>query len=69
MAAGDAYRAKAVEFLAKAKTESDPKQLMELGKLAAAYERLAGQADRNMEVDLAYETAPPPGDDPPTEHA
>ena len=67
MATGDVYRAKAAEFLAKARTESDPKQLMELSKLAAAYERLAAQAERNVRVDLVYETGPPvvdTGDDP-----
>jgi hypothetical protein len=73
MAAGDEYRAKAAEFLAKAQTESDPKRLMELAKLAAAYERLAGQAERNMQVDLVYETGPQPATessgDPPAETA
>ena len=71
MASGDEYRAKATEFLAKAQTESDPKRLMELGKLAAAYERLAGQAERNTQVDLAYETSPSTGSsaDPSAEHA
>jgi len=67
MPAGDEYRAKAAEFLAKAQTESDPKRLMEFAKLAAAYERLAGQAERNVQVDLAYEAAPSsvdPGGEP-----
>ena len=59
MAVGDAYRAKAVAFLAKAQTESDPKRLMEFGKLAAAYEHLAEQAERNVRVDLAYEAGAP----------
>jgi hypothetical protein len=63
MAVGDEYRAKAAEFLPKAHTESDPKRFMELGKLAASYERLANQAERNVQVDLAYESAPPPPTD------
>ena len=67
MSVGDEYRAKAAEFLAKAQTESDPKRLMEFGQLAAAYERLAGQAERNMRADLTYEVpdSAPPGDDAP----
>jgi len=58
MAVGDAYRAKAAQFLAKAQTESDPKRLMEFGKLAAAYEHLADQAERNVHLDLVYESSP-----------
>ena len=60
MAVGDAYRAKAAAFLAKAQTEADPKRLMAFGKLAAAYEHLAQQAERNTRVDLVYESGPPP---------
>jgi hypothetical protein len=59
MATANEYLAKAAEFLAKAQTESDPKQLMEFANLAAAYERLAALAERNSHVDLVYETGPP----------
>jgi hypothetical protein len=68
MAAGDEYRAKAAEFLAKAQSEADPKRFMELAKLAGAYQRLADQAERNTHIDLAYESQPPPAlarDEPP----
>ena len=68
MAAGDEYRAKAAEFLAKAQSEADPKRFMEFAKLAVAYERLAEQAERNTHTDLVYESRPPPivaGGEPP----
>ena len=58
MVAGDNYRAKALELLARADTEIDPSLRAELENLAAAFLRLAEQAERNRQFDLANE--PPP---------
>jgi hypothetical protein len=55
---GDNYRAKALELLARADTEIDPSLRAELENLAAAFLRLAEQAERNRQFDLANE--PPP---------
>ena len=57
---GDAYRRKAAEFAAKAKTIVDPVKKAEHSRMAAAYLRLAEQADRNEKNDVVYETPPPP---------
>ncbi len=60
MASGDFYRTKAAELHAKAlHHESSPKVQAELEGLAAAYIRLAEQADRNNQLDISYETPPP----------
>jgi len=56
MTAGDDYRSKAVEFRAKAPVESDLKRKAEFENLARAYLRLAEQAERNSQLDIAYET-------------
>lgn len=65
MAVGDRYRAKALELLAHADTERDLLARTELENLAAAYLRLAEQAERNsgfiIEFDLAPETKKPSG--------
>ncbi|MFZ1186593.1 MAG: hypothetical protein WAO14_24975 [Pseudolabrys sp.] len=58
MVPGDKYRAKALELLVRADTEGDLGMRAELGNLAAAYLRLADQAERNSELYLTYE--PPP---------
>ena len=58
MAVGDNYRAKALELLARAETEGDMQMRAELENLAAAFLRLAEQAERNSKLDLTYE--PPP---------
>jgi hypothetical protein len=52
---GDKYRAKALELLARAETESDPQIRAEFENLAAAFLRLAEQAKRNSQFDLTYE--------------
>ena len=63
MVPGDNYRAKALELLARADTEIDPSLRAELENLAAAFLRLAEQAERNRQFDLANE--PPPKFDNP----
>lgn len=64
--AGDKYKycAKALELLARAEIESDPQMRAELENLAAAFLRLAEQAERNTQFDLAYEPPSPKTDDP-----
>ena len=47
MAVGDSYRTKALELLVRAETETDPVMRADLEYLAAAYARLAEQAERN----------------------
>lgn len=64
MTAGDDYRGKALEFRAKAQTESDLKRKAELEHLARAYLRLAEQAERNSHLDITYETPAAKDDDP-----
>lgn len=56
MTAGDDYRTKAAELRALARREKDPDLRAELEGLAAGYVRLAMQADRNRQADIAYET-------------
>jgi hypothetical protein len=58
MAVGDNYRAKALELLVRAETEDDLQMRAELENLAAAYLRLADQAERNSELYLIYEPSP-----------
>jgi hypothetical protein len=50
---------RAVELHAKAKQEAEPHLRAELEALAKSYVRLAEQADRNAQLDVAYETPPP----------
>ena len=66
MVAGDKYKycAKALELLARAEIENDPQMRAELENLAAAFLRLAEQAERNTQFDLAYEPPSPKTDDP-----
>jgi len=64
MVPGDSYRAKTLELLARAEIESDPQMRAELENLAAAFLRLAEQAERNSQLDLTYEPPPPKIDDP-----
>ena len=55
MTSGDGYRAKALELLARAETEGD--QVIRAGyeNLAAAYLRLAEQAERNTKLVIEFE--------------
>jgi hypothetical protein len=64
MTSGDQYRVKAVELLAKAQQECNPQTQDELEGLAAAYLRLAEQAERNSLADIVYEPPPPKLIDP-----
>ena len=54
----DFYRAKANELRARALQESNPDIQAELEGIAAAYIRLAEQADRNDTLDISYERQP-----------
>jgi len=58
MAVGDNYRAKALELLAHADTERDPQARAELENLAAAYLRLAEQAERNSGLIIEFDLPP-----------
>jgi hypothetical protein len=62
MTPAEVYRVKAVEFAAKAKTETDHAIRVQLDALALSYIRLAEQADRNAQSDIVYETPPPQSD-------
>jgi len=55
MASGDGYRAKALELLAHADTESDPLLRSGFENLAAAYLRLAEQAERNTKLIIEFD--------------
>jgi hypothetical protein len=64
LVAGDKYRARALELLARAEIETDPQIRAEFENLAAAFLRLAEQAERNSHFDVTYEPPPPKVDDP-----
>lgn len=64
MASGDLYRIRAAELRGKSQQEADPQIQAELEGLAAAYLRLAEQAERNSTADLVYEPPPLKADDP-----
>ena len=55
MAAGDRYRAKTLELLARADGEKDQTVRADLEHLAAAFLRLAEQADRNAALTIEFE--------------
>jgi hypothetical protein len=55
MTAGDRYRAKALELLARAEVENSPLLKVEFESLAAAYLRLAEQAERNDALIVEFE--------------
>lgn len=56
MTVADQYRVKAAEFAAKAKAAQHPALQIEHAQMAAAYLRLAEQADRNAMNDVVYQT-------------
>ena len=60
MASGDNYRAKALELLARAETENDLELRQGFENLAAAYLRLAEQAERNTKLIIDFEMPPDP---------
>ena len=64
MASGDSYRAKVLELLARAETENDPELRRSFENLAAAYMRLAEQADRNTKLVIDFETPAEETSDP-----
>jgi hypothetical protein len=55
MAAGDNYRAKALQLLAKAEVETNPDIRADFENLAAAFMRLAEQAERNAALTIEFE--------------
>ena len=55
MSAGDNYCAKALELLARAESENDPVIRTEFENLAAAFLRLAEQAERNAAFVVEFE--------------
>ncbi len=55
MVAGDKYRARALELLAQADTAADPDTRAKFENLAAAFLRLAMQAERNTELVIDFE--------------
>jgi hypothetical protein len=59
MSSADEYRAKAGELLAAAQKEHSSITRAELENIAAAYLRLADQADKNAKTDLVYESPRP----------
>jgi len=54
MVAGDGYRAKALELLARADGENDQTIKAEFENLAAAFLRLAEQAERNEALTIEF---------------
>ena len=64
MVPGDKYRAKALELLACAETQSNQQIRAEFENLAAAFLRLAEQAERNSQFDVTCAPPPPKIDDP-----
>jgi len=64
MTTGDGYRAKALELLARADGEIDSQTRTEFENLAAAFLRLAEQAERNAALIIEFELPPENGDRP-----
>ena len=56
---GEQYRALAARFRAHARTTESPRLSAEWEHLARCYVRLAEQAERNLGLDLVYETPNP----------
>lgn len=65
MTQAEQYRALAARFRAHARTTGSARLAAEWEHLARCYIRLAEQADRNLDLDVVYETPPPPPDGPP----
>ena len=64
MTPGDRYRAKALELLARAEVEGDHQLRTEFETLAAAFLRLAEQAERNTKFVIELEMPPESHCDP-----
>ena len=58
MSPGHAFRLKATEFVARLKKSTDPTFRVEHARMAAAYRRLADNADRRVVKDAAGEAPP-----------
>jgi hypothetical protein len=58
MTTGDGYRAKALELLTRADGEIDSQMRSEFENLAAAFLRLAEQAERNTALIIEFELPP-----------
>ena len=59
MASADMYRTFAARFRAHARKSESPRLSAEWEHLARCYVRLAEQAERNLGLDLVYETPVP----------
>ncbi len=59
------YRALAARFRARARMGENARLAAEWEHLARCYVRLAEQAERNLGLDLVYETPPPRPEGPP----
>ena len=64
MTAGAGYRAKALELLGRADVETDLQMRAELENLAAAFLRLAEQAERNTKLIIEFGLPPETEGDP-----
>ena len=64
MSAGDNYRAKALELLARAEIENDLTMRAEFENLAAAFLRLGEQAERNAAFVVEFERPTEKDSDP-----
>jgi hypothetical protein len=64
MTPGERYKAKALELLARAQVERDPQLRTEFETLAAAFLRLAEQAERNTKFVIDFEMPPASDCDP-----
>jgi hypothetical protein len=56
MTFAEQYRSLAAQFMARARSEQNPKLRSEWDFLAVCYLRLAEQAERNNLTDVVYET-------------
>lgn len=61
---GDGYRTKALELLTRADGEIDSQMRAEFENLAAAFLRLAEQAERNAALIIEFELPPEKEGDP-----
>jgi len=61
---GARYRTKALELLARADGEIDPQIRAEFENLAAAFLRIAEQAERNTKLTIEFELPPKREGDP-----
>ena len=60
MTRGQSYRVKAAEFIERSKDTMDSTFQVELTRMAAAYLRLAEQAERTVSTEASSDTTPAP---------